>query len=67
MSGGAGGEILLAAMLHGAIFALVEAAAGRGAAEGTRRLTGIWPGDEGQQPGEPPDHHQTTATVRTAK
>ena len=47
------GEILLAAVLQGAIFALVKAAADRGAAEGTRRLTGIWPGDEGQQPDEP--------------
>ncbi len=46
------GEILLAAMLQGAIFAVVKAAVDRGAAEGTRRLTGIWPGDEGQQPGE---------------
>ena len=45
-------EILLAAILHGAIFALVKAAIDRGAAEGTRRLTGIWPGDEGQQPDE---------------
>ena len=35
---------------HGAIFALVKAAVDRGAAEGTRRLTGTWPGDEGQQP-----------------
>ena len=58
------GEILLAAMLQGAIFALVKAAVDRGAAEGTRRLTGIWPGDEGQEPGEPSDHHQATATVR---
>jgi hypothetical protein len=40
-------------VLQGAIFALVKAAADRGAAEGTRRLTGIWPGDEGQQPDEP--------------
>jgi glycerol uptake facilitator-like aquaporin len=46
------GEILLAAMLQGTIFALVKTAADRGAAEGTRRLTGIWPGDEGQQPDE---------------
>ncbi len=46
------GEILLAAILQGAIFALVKAAVDRGAAEGTRRLTGTWPGDEGQQPGE---------------
>jgi hypothetical protein len=46
------GEILLAATLQGAIFALVKAAVDRGAAEGTRRLTGIWPGDEGEQPEE---------------
>jgi hypothetical protein len=45
-------DILLAAVLHGAIFALVKAAVDRGVAEGTRRLTGIWPGDEGQEPGE---------------
>ena len=44
-------EILLAAGLQGAIFALVRAAVDRGIAEGTRKLTGIWPGDEGQQPG----------------
>jgi hypothetical protein len=44
-------EILLAAALQGAIFALVKAAVDRGIAEGTRKLTGIWPGDEGQQPG----------------
>ena len=41
-------EILLAAGLQGAIFALVKAAVDRGIAEGTRKLTGIWPGDEGQ-------------------
>ena len=46
------GEILLAAILQGAIFALVKAAVDRGAAEGTRRLAGTWPGDEGQRPGE---------------
>jgi hypothetical protein len=45
-------EILFAAGLQGAIFALVKAAIDRGAAEGTRKLTGIWPGDEGQQPGK---------------
>jgi Protein of unknown function (DUF4235) len=44
---------LLAATLRGAIFALVKAAVDRGAAEGTRRLTGIWSGDEGEQPEEP--------------
>ena len=46
------GEILVAAAIQGAIFALVKAAVDRSAAEGTRRLTGIWPGDEGQQPDE---------------
>ena len=46
-------EILLAAGLQGAIFALVKAGIDRGAAEGTRKLTGIWPGDAGQQPGKP--------------
>jgi len=42
------GVILLAATLQGAIFALVKATVDRSVAEGTRRLTGIWPGDEGQ-------------------
>ena len=46
-------EILLAAGLQGAIFALVKAGIDRGAAEGTRKLTGIWPSDAGQQPGKP--------------
>jgi hypothetical protein len=46
-------EILLAAGLQGAIFALIKAAIERGIAKGTRRVTGIWPGDEGQQPGKP--------------
>lgn len=38
-------EVLLAAALQGAIFALVKAAVDRGAAEATRKLTGTWPGD----------------------
>ena len=44
-------EILVAAGLQGLIFALVKAAAERILAQWTRKLTGIWPGDEGQQPG----------------
>ena len=36
-------EILVAAALQGAIFALVKAAVDRGAATGVRRLTGKWP------------------------
>jgi hypothetical protein len=42
-------EILLAAALQGAIFAVVRAAVDRSAAEGTRKLTGVWPGGDDQQ------------------
>lgn len=37
------GEILAAAALQGAIFAVVKAAVDRGGAAGVRRLTGNWP------------------------
>ncbi len=40
-------EVLLAAALQGAIFGLVKAAVDRAAATGTRRVMGVWPGDEG--------------------
>jgi hypothetical protein len=38
-------EILLAAALQGAIFAVVQAALDRATAEGTAKITGEWPGD----------------------
>ncbi len=38
------GEILAAAALQGAIFAVVRAAVDRGGAIGMRKLTGRWPG-----------------------
>ena len=38
------GEVLAAAALQGAVFALVRAALDRGTAHGIRRLTGSWPG-----------------------
>ena len=41
-------EILLAAALQGAIFGAVKAAIDRGTAEGTRKLTGVWPGENGE-------------------
>jgi hypothetical protein len=41
-------EVLTAAALQGAIFALVKAAVDRATAEGTRKLTGVWPGDDGE-------------------
>ncbi|MEU4552178.1 DUF4235 domain-containing protein [Micromonospora violae] len=37
------GEILAAAALQGAIFAVVRAAVDRGNAVGVRRMTGSWP------------------------
>ncbi|MGW1766737.1 DUF4235 domain-containing protein [Streptomyces sp. NPDC002073] len=37
-------EVLIAAALQGAIFAVVKAAVDRGGAATTRRLTGTWPG-----------------------
>lgn len=37
-------EILAAAALQGAIFALVKAAVDRGAARGVQKVTGNWPG-----------------------
>jgi hypothetical protein len=37
-------EVLTAAAIQGAIFALVKAAVDRGGAEGVRKLTGTWPG-----------------------
>lgn len=37
------GEVLAAAALQGAVFAVVKAAVDRGGAEGVRRLTGRWP------------------------
>lgn len=39
-------EVLTAAALQGAIFAVVKAAVDRSAAEGTRKLTGVWPGED---------------------
>ena len=45
-------EVLLAAALQGAIFGLVKAVIERGAAEGTRRFTGVWPGETGEPSGK---------------
>jgi hypothetical protein len=45
-------EVLRAAAVQGAIFAVVKAAVDRAAAAGTRKLTGVWPGEEGQRSGE---------------
>jgi hypothetical protein len=42
-------EILIAAALQGAIFAVVKAMVDRLAAQGTRSLTGTWPGENGNE------------------
>jgi hypothetical protein len=38
-------EVVLAAAIQGAIFAVVRAIINRGGAEAFRKLTGTWPGD----------------------
>jgi len=45
------GEILVAAALQGAIFALIKAAFDRATAQGVREVTGEWPGEEGEPSG----------------
>ena len=39
------GEVLPAAAVQGAIFAVTKAAVDRGGAKGFEKLTGVWPGD----------------------
>jgi predicted metal-dependent enzyme (double-stranded beta helix superfamily) len=46
-------EVLIAAALQGAIFAVVNAAINRGTATAARKLTGTWPGDEDKAPKPP--------------
>jgi hypothetical protein len=43
-------EILIAAALQGAIFAVVKAALDRGTATAAHKLTGTWPGDQDKAP-----------------
>jgi uncharacterized protein DUF4235 len=43
-------EVLLAAVLQGALLALVRAVLDRAAAAGTHKLTGTWPGEGAPEP-----------------
>ena len=43
-------QVLVAAMLQGALFGLVKAAVQRAGANGVRKATGRWPGDERRPP-----------------
>ena len=45
-------EILAAAALEGAVFAVVKASLERGTATAARQLTGTWPGENGAPEGE---------------
>jgi hypothetical protein len=45
-------EVLIAAAIQGAIFALVRAALDRGAVDVVHKLTGYWPGQD-SKPGKP--------------
>ena len=45
-------EVLTAAAVQGAVYAVVKAAVDRAAAEGTRKLTGTWPGEGSEQGNE---------------
>lgn len=40
-------EILLAAALQGAVYGVVKAAVDRSTAQGVRKLSGTWPGEDG--------------------
>jgi uncharacterized protein DUF4235 len=42
-------EVLSAAGAQGAVYAVVTAAVDRGPADGTHKLTSVWPGQNGQQ------------------
>jgi hypothetical protein len=49
-------EVLTAAALQGALFAVVRAVVDRAAAVGAKKLTGTWPGDEeGREQGKKAD------------
>ena len=61
------GEVLIAATLQGAIFALVKAAVDRGAAEATLRLTGIWPGEDSAAEAEKKRAKQAKKEQKKAK
>jgi Protein of unknown function (DUF4235) len=45
-------EILAAAAVQGAVYGLVKAAVGRVTAEGTRKITGVWPGENAPEADE---------------
>jgi hypothetical protein len=61
------GEVLIAATVQGAIFALVKAAVDRGAAEATLRLTGIWPGKDSAAEAEKEQEKQAKKDKKKAK
>jgi predicted metal-dependent enzyme (double-stranded beta helix superfamily) len=61
------GEVLIAATLQGAIFALVKTAVDRGTAEATLRLTGVWPGSDSAAEAEKEREKQAKKAKKKAK
>src|ERR1700744_5557080 len=60
-------EVLIAATLQGAIFALVKAAVDRAGAEATLRLTGVWPGSDSAAHAEKASEKQAKKKAKKAK
>ena len=60
-------EVLIAATLQGAIFALVKAAVDRAGAEATLRLTGVWPGSDSAAEAEEEREKQAKKDAKKAK
>ena len=60
-------EVLIAATLQGAIFALVKAAVDRAGAEATLKLTGVWPGSDSAAEAEKEREKQAKKDAKKAK
>ena len=60
-------EVLIAATVQGAIFALVKAAVDRAGAEATLKLTGVWPGSDSAAEAEKERQKQAKKDEKKAK
>ena len=60
-------EVLIAATVQGAIFALVKAAVDRAGAEATLKLTGVWPGSDSAAEAEKEREKQAKKDQKKAK
>jgi hypothetical protein len=60
-------EVLIAATVQGAIFAVVKAAVDRAGAEATLKLTGVWPGSDSAAEAEKEREKQAKKDAKKAK